>query len=216
MHQWKTFPFPAAPTLPVGFRCILGILNTVSQCVLETLHHGEHSALLWCSAAESRELKGRPPTPPEQITKGMCLSQDRALRVLRSVLTPAEDNCWQRFTSPLCLTAFLQFTIKSTGGFTGGPEYAPRSSVPGSLQLHTGFAQCLCCSETLPVPSAALQKAKQDQVLQAGEVSDLFLVQVFSMSCILLLVADCHRQTFSPIQAKCTPGSMGRELPLFL
>lgn len=79
--------------------------------------------------------------------------------------------------------------------------------MPGSLQLHTGFAWCLCCSETLPVPSAALQKARQDQVLEAGEVSEAqsrpFLVQVFSMSCILLLVADGHWQAFSTIQAKC-------------
>lgn len=44
--------------------------------------------------------------------------------------------------------------------------------MPGSLQLHTGFARCLCCSETLPVPSAALQKGTQDQVLEAEEVSE--------------------------------------------
>lgn len=153
------------------------------------------------------------------------MRQDRALRVLRSVLTPAEDNCWQCFMSPLCVTAFLQLkqcAIKSMEGFyRGGPEYAPRSSVPGSLQLRTGFAWCLCCSETLPVPSAAPQKARQDQVLEAGEVSEAqsrpCLVQVFSVSCILLLVADWRWQTFSTIQAKSQihPGSIRRELLLF-
>lgn len=226
MQQWKMFPFPAAPASAVGFRCLLSILNAVFQCMLETLHHGATLclALVSCSWKERNERQASSSTrskSPEGCP-GTC--QDRALKVLRSLLTPAEDNYWQCFTSPLCLTAFLQPTAvqsKNLGGFS-----------EEGLRMHQGTTcQAICsCTQALLGACAALkpcqcpvQPCRRAHRIRCWKLersrrhkAELFLVQVFSMSCIWLFVADCHWQTFSTMQAKPTPGSTGRELPLFL
>lgn len=80
--------------------------------------------------------------------------------------------------------------------------------MPGSLQLQRRSCVCLCCSETLP--SAALQKPRQ--YLEAGDVSEAQSRLFFwtAIQHVLLLVAACHWQIFGTIQAKSTPGSVGK------
>lgn len=107
---------------------------------------GQHSALLWCSAAESRDLKGRPTSHQRDVSEHRPGRSSEGVEV-------CPDPCRRQFLAlfPLCLTPFPPLTAVS--------NKKHREFLEKGLSVHQGTTcQALCsCKEEVVSACAALK-----------------------------------------------------------